>query len=208
MSKSNYNFDHLKDWTLLFGSRTRLRLIFIFIQDNKVEYTLESLTKLTKENVNNVRRELSNLEAGGFLVSNHDKDNKRHYHLSPDFSDWQEWRSLFNKKKVVHQNKTQTGWKRIPGLSLLILTGKFIGLNVGWPIDVLIVGDLSIKQIKNIIAKLEETIGEEVNYTHFTTKDFYYRYSVADQFLLRILDAQHEILVDKMRLGSRPKVLK
>lgn len=208
MSKTVYNFDHLKDWTLLFGGRTRLRLIFVFIQDNKSEYTQELLIKLTKENSNNVKRELSNLEAGGFVVSNHDKDKKKHYHLSPNFSDWEEWRSFFNKKMVVHKNDLQLSWKRIPGLSLLILTGKFIGLNVNWPIDVLLVGDLSAKQIKNIISKLEEIIHEEVNYTYFPLKDFYYRYSVADQFLLRILDNQHEILVDKIKLGNRPRVFK
>lgn len=207
MRKIVHNFDHLKDLAPVFGNRTRVRLIFTFVNDVKSQFSISNLVKLTHETEGMIRRELSVLESAGLVVSFHGKDKKKYYQLKSDFIGIEELRSLFNRKLLNQQDSLRTSFRRMPKLFLLILTGRFVGLNDGL-VDVLIVGDLSIQQIKNITKSLEDLLGSELNFVHFTNSDFHYRYSVADQFIFRILDNKHNIVVDRFKLDNRPRVIK
>ena len=47
----------------LFGSRTRVKLLRLFLLNPEDKYYVREITRLVSEQINSVRRELSNLES-------------------------------------------------------------------------------------------------------------------------------------------------
>ena len=61
----------------------------------------------------------------------------------------------------------------------------------------MIAGDVRPAQLKKVIKEIESFEGRELNYTHMTYDDFYYRLSVRDRFVSEIIGSKYELLVDK-----------
>ena len=68
-------------------------------------------------------------------------------------------------------------------------------------VDILLVGDhLRHAVITQALKSIESSLGKDVRYAVFETKDFLYRLSVYDKFVRDILDYPHEKLVDRFGL--------
>ena len=77
----------------LFGSRTRIKLLRLFLGNPEREYFVRELTRLIDERINSVRRELANLESIG-LVKSLSKDKKRFYQVNDKSPVFEEMRAL------------------------------------------------------------------------------------------------------------------
>ena len=60
----------------IFGSKTRVKLLHIFLSNPEEWFFVRELTRKLKQQVNSVRVELKNLEDVGLLLSEK-KDNKK-----------------------------------------------------------------------------------------------------------------------------------
>ena len=67
----------------LFGSRTRVKILNIFLRNPEKTYFVRELSRMTGDFINSIRRELQILQAFGLLVSFH-KDGKRYYQANQD----------------------------------------------------------------------------------------------------------------------------
>ena len=59
----------------LFGSKTRVKLLHLFLNNPGKSFYVREITRLIGEQINSVRRELSNMLDAGVLLSN-TNDNK------------------------------------------------------------------------------------------------------------------------------------
>ena len=64
----------------LFGSNTRTKLLGLFLNNPLESYYVREITRLIDEQINSVRRELTNLEEIG-LVQKFERDRKVYYQL-------------------------------------------------------------------------------------------------------------------------------
>ena len=71
----------------IFGSKTRYKLIKLFILSNDESFFVREITRIIDEQINSVRRELNNLSQIGLLLSKN-KNNKLYYRV--------------NKKSQIH----------------------------------------------------------------------------------------------------------
>ena len=62
----------------LFGSKTRAKLLNLFFENPGKSFYVREITRVIDEQINSVRRELSNLEGIG-VVKNETYDNKVYY---------------------------------------------------------------------------------------------------------------------------------
>lgn len=67
----------------LFGSKTRVKLVRFFLDNQGQEFYVRELTRLLDEQINSIRRELINLHDAG-VVSSREEDNKVYYSLNKD----------------------------------------------------------------------------------------------------------------------------
>ncbi|HBU27670.1 TPA: hypothetical protein DEB00_00960 [Candidatus Uhrbacteria bacterium] len=180
----------------LFGSKTRSRLLQLFLKGPDARYFVRELTRKINAQLNSVRRELNNLVELGVVVEMEDvvvedgkKDRKKYYQVNKDFGLYEELRLLFAKASVLIQQDLVRILVDEQPIQVLILTGMFTGAREN-ETDMLIVGSPEQKALKERIEGFEQELGCEINYTVMPTDEYLYRRDISDRFLMSILDGE------------------
>ena len=190
----------------MFGSKTRARLLALFLQQPKDTFFVRELTRRIDAQLNSVRRELKNLVQLGFLSekqalqkeSNRLSDKKKYYSVNQDFILFEDLRSLFQKVQIlVKQNLVQDIQER-GHVDYFAFTGRFVDAP-DIPTDIFIVGSITQDDLEKMISKFEEEIPYEINYTLMTKEEFLDRRQVADRFLMSILNGERVVMIDRIR---------
>lgn len=187
----------------LFGSRTRVKLLHLFLGNPNKSFYVREITRLIDEQINSVRRELANMLAVGIIVSN-SVDNKLYYSVSQKYEHFLPLREIFVGKreeahKPVSQKSTAKSWSELlsalPGTRLDVVSGSLVRGSAS-PIDILVVGGVSQSKLASIMKKIEELEKRELNYALMSYEDFYYRLSVRDKFVSEVLTGEYLVLAD------------
>ncbi|MDP2630407.1 MAG: hypothetical protein Q8P56_03285 [Candidatus Uhrbacteria bacterium] len=207
----------------LFGSRTRTKLLRLFLMHPETSFFIRELTRLIDTQINSVRRELQNLlesgiikeivsapEAGSEVAeqktsarkivkkkTNSEKQPKKFFQVDRDFLLYHELRALFNKSPRLLQQVLERELSELGTVNYAVLTGFFVDRDDS-PIDLLIVGTVLRSRLAKLIHGFEKEIEHEINYTTMTTDEFLYRRSVIDRFLFTILEGKKVVLVDTL----------
>jgi len=201
----------------LFGSKTRVKLLKLFLSSPNRAYYVREITRKIDEQINSVRRELGNLLNIGIL-SSQDKDNKLYYEVNQDYEHYDALRAIFGNAKftvepvdsasedgttksakkvsVAAKDKDlKAALKELGQVDALILMGSFTNDDrVG--IDVLMVGDINKTKAHNYMADLEESEGRELKYTVLGTDEFVYRKDVNDRFVGLVMLSKKSVMHD------------
>lgn len=203
----------------LFGSRTRARLLGLFLENSERAFFVRELARRIDAQLNSVRRELKNLVdigivlevdgeaitpsnfplAGGGSEGDEDGkvDNKRFYQANKDFPIFEDLRGVMKKVAVLMNHTLMQELAKHGRLDLLVLTGTFTDMPT-IPTDILVVGELKEEGLQNSIGEFEKEIGREVNYTYMPREEFEYRRDVGDRFLASILQGKRVVLTDSI----------
>ena len=183
----------------LFGSKTRVKLLYLFLNNPEKSFYVREITRMIDEQINSVRRELANMVSVG-IVKQDAIDNKLYYSVNEDYPYVKPLMVMFSDKNNDDKKPASASWedsiKRIRGLKIAITAGK---LDIGSiaSVDLLLVGDdLSAVAVKNLVKRIEKAKKSEINYAVMTYDDFYYRLSVKDRFIMDIIRNKHSVLVD------------
>jgi probable transcriptional regulator len=183
----------------LFGSKTRVKLLYLFLNNLEKSFYVREITRMIDEQINSVRRELANMVSVG-IVKQDAIDNKLYYSVNEDYPYVKPLMVIFSDKNNDDKKPASASWedsiKRIRGLKIAITAGK---LDIGSiaSVDLLLVGDnMSALAIKNLIKRIEKAKRSEINYAIMTYDDFYYRMSVKDRFIMDMIRNKHSVLLD------------
>lgn len=185
----------------LFGSKTRVKLLHLFLNNPGKSFYVREITRLIDEQINSVRRELLNMLEVGVITSD-SADNKLYYEVDQRYEYYLPLRAIFADQKVV-ATKTRPSerpsWQdeviELPRLRVAVCSGVLVKGSAG-PIDLLLVGNIPATKLKQVITTVERQEGRELTYSILTYDEFYYRLSVRDKFITTILANKHEVLVD------------
>lgn len=183
----------------LFGSKTRVKLLYLFLNNPEKSFYVREITRMIDEQINSVRRELANMVSVG-IVKQDAIDNKLYYSVNEDYPYVKPLMVIFSDKNNDDKKPASASWedsiKRIRGLKIAITAGKLDMGSIA-SVDLLLVGDnMSAVAIKNLIKRIEKAKRSEINYAVITYDDFYYRLSVKDRFIMDIIRNKHSVLVD------------
>ena len=185
----------------LFGSKTRVKLLHLFLNNPEKSFYVREITRMIDEQINSVRRELANMVSVG-IVQQDAIDNKLYYSVNEDYPYIKPLAAIFSDKNTEGGAGAAGGvsWKdslgRMRGLRLAIISGKLV-VGSSSAVDLLLVGDdMSAVTIKNLVKKIEKDRKTEINYAVISYDDFYYRTSVKDRFIMDIVRNKHSVLVD------------
>lgn len=185
----------------LFGSKTRVKLLHLFLNNPGNAFYVREITRLIDEQINSVRRELSNMLEVGIITSD-SADNKLYYEINQRYEYYVPFRAIFADVKMETGGEVKAGassWqeliKELAGVRLAVCAGVLVkGSTSG--VDLLIVGDASTTKLKNVIKQIEKKEARELNYSVLSYDEFYYRLSVRDKFITEILHGKHAVLLD------------
>lgn len=198
----------------LFGSKTRYKLLQLFLNNPNRSFYVREITRKIGEQINSVRRELSNLLSIGIIISD-SSNNRLYYEVNQKFDKYKELVSLFSrgggKKVATDKGKTKAEpvapakddaklpanrEKVLGNVSLVVLCGIFTR-DQRAPADVLIVGNVTPAGVKAYVEHLESTIDGEVRYLVLSDEEFAYRQRIKDRLTSTILGSKLVVKVDK-----------
>lgn len=190
----------------LFGSKTRVKLLHLFMNHPGQSFYVREITRLIDEQINSVRRELSNMLDVGVITSD-TSDNKLYYEVNQRYEYYTALRAIFAAEPIrAEQSDARNAdgvsdehiavIRGIPALRLALFSGVLVKGSSS-PVDVLLVGNLPASKVKAAVAMIEKREGREINYTVLPYDEFYYRLSVRDRFISEILSGKHSVVVDK-----------
>lgn len=195
----------------LFGSNTRTKLLSLFLNNPSMSYYVREITRLIDEQINSVRRELTNLEEIG-LVQKFEQERKVYYQLGTESDLLRPLRLIFSPVDDLEEASYSgvvgsVDWlEEISGiktsLQTLILAGSFLDDDQA-DYDMLLVGNNGRHKLSKWAQKIEARLGRELRYVIFDQKDFEYRLVAKDRFVMNLLNAQHEVIFDES--GKIPK---
>ncbi|MBU2591960.1 MAG: hypothetical protein ABH867_04790 [Patescibacteria group bacterium] len=170
-------------------SESRLKLLQIFFYSVDGMFYVRQLTRLTKEKLNSIRRELQNLKAAGILESEW-RGNKLFYWINKKNPFYQEILAIIMKTKGLGGNLIKYRQK-LGKIKFVIFSGRFItgfsSLGKKDLIDLLLVGKIVLPELGVLVREEEKVRSSEINYTVMNETDFAFRKKNRDPFLLQIL---------------------
>lgn len=184
----------------LFGSKTRVKLLHLFLSNPGKSFYVREITRLIDEQINSVRRELANMLTVGVITSD-SADNKLYYQVNQRYEHYIALRAIFagEYNDALAAPAGTKSWHKLlaalPSLHLAVAAGVLVKDSQS-NVDLLLVGESPAAKLKAVIQKIEAMEGRELNYTVLSYEEFYYRLSVRDKFIGSILSGKHAVLVD------------
>jgi len=189
----------------LFGSKTRVKLLHLFLNNPGQSFYVREITRKIDEQINSVRRELANMLEVGIITSD-SADNKLYYQVNQRYDYYIPLKGIFGndisdksvslKVDNVISDEYKTILSGVAGVRLVIIAGILVRGSTA-PVDILLVGNVLSYKVKSIIKEIEKSEGRDINYSVLSYDEFYYRLSVKDKFITEILNNKHKIIIDK-----------
>lgn len=184
----------------LFGSKTRVKLLQLFYSNPNRAFYVREITRKIDEQINSVRRELSNLLSIGIITSE-TNNNRLYYEVNQDFEFYPPLATIFGGgvMKAPEAPTADSGAasiKSLGNIELAFYTGQFTRDDQSGT-DILIVGDINQTKLTKFIAELEQQEGKELRFTVMPQQEFQYRQQVNDRFLAVLMTAKKQVLIDK-----------
>jgi predicted transcriptional regulator len=186
----------------LFGSKTRVKLLQLFYSNPNRSFYVREITRKIDEQINSVRRELSNLLSIGIITSD-TNNNKLYYEVNQKYEYYPPLQQIFGggvkktRKAAVdeEQAETESDLKSVGHVDLAVYTGQFTRDDSAG-IDFFVVGDVNPNALQKYVEELESKENKSIRYTVMSLPDFRYRQSIRDRFAIGIQQAKKQILVD------------
>ena len=190
----------------LFGSKTRVKLLQLFYSNPNRSFYVREITRKIDEQINSVRRELSNLLNIGIITSDN-TNNKVYYEVNQKFEYFKPLQQIFGGEKVRVTNKAGSesdeidkgDLKSVGHIDLAIYTGQFTR-DESAGVDILIVGDVNLNALQKYVDELEASENKSLRYAVMSLDDFKYRQQIRDRFAMSIIKAKKQVLVDEHNL--------
>jgi predicted transcriptional regulator len=180
----------------LFGSRTRTKLLHLFLENPDSRYFVREITRAITERINSVRRELDNLQKFGLIVSK-EENQKKYFQADRKFVLFNELKTLIEKSKLLAEKIISSRAQKLEGLKYLVLTGVLVQVENA-PTDVLLVGNIKPEPLQKFIKELERAYRLPIRYTYLTQKEYNLRKEMTDKFLYTVLNGPKVELVNKL----------
>lgn len=197
----------------LFGSKTRVKLLRLFYSNPNRSFYVREITRKIDEQINSVRRELSNLLQIGIITSD-TTNNRLYYEVNQKYEFYEPLRAIFGGIEVQAEVTQEAGKKKaapvandspelreLGNIHLALYTGQFTRDETSG-VDMLIVGEVNPNKLQKFVSELEAKEGKEIRYAVLSLDDYQYREQINDRFVMSIRDAKKQVLIDKQQMLS------
>jgi len=168
-------------------SKVRVKLLKLFLSQTKEMFYVREITRLTKEEINAVRRELDHLQKAG-LLSSEKRGNRLYYSVKTTFPLYPELTNLVIKStgfgRLIIKNRSKLGFVKFAFVSQKLSRGLKRDPD---EVDLMIIGKVIMPQIALTVKQIEKMLSTELNYSCMTEEEFNYRKSHKDPFIVKVL---------------------
>lgn len=196
----------------LFGSKTRVKLLRLFYSNPNRSFYVREITRKIDEQINSVRRELSNLLSIG-IISSDTTNNRLYYEANQEYEFFKPLQMIFGGGEATVESEQEVilpaaakpvdpeiaELTALGNVELALYTGQFTRDELSG-IDMLIVGDVNQTKLQKFMTALEEKEKKDIRYVAINPTEFNYRRQVKDRFITNVLAAKKQVLIDKKQI--------
>lgn len=188
----------------------------LFFGNPNRSFYVREITRKVDEQINSVRRELSNLLSIG-IIKSETNNNRVYYEVDQKFEFYKPLGQMFGgvvSKSKSDSSETVAGVekevddastavvRKLGNVEVAIMTGRFTRES-RIQADFVLVGDISQSKLAKFITDLEKSEGIEVRYVILTSEDFAYRLQIKDRFVHSLFEVKKQVLVDKNSIYTK-----
>ncbi len=183
---------NLKDFMI---SRVRVKMMELFFNNPEEMYYVRQITREVKEEINAVRRELDKMLGYGLLRSEQ-RGNRLYYYLNLRYLYFQELQQMVVKSTGLGK-KIRKLRRKLGTLEFVMFSGRLVrGLAPRQDeVDVLVIGEVVLPELEALIKEEEEQIGREIRVAVFEKKEFDFRKTRRDPFIMDILYGSRVMII-------------
>lgn len=177
----------MADLSDLLVSKVRVKMLTLFFEKSSDMFYVREITRLIKEEINAVRRELDRLLECGLLKSEQ-RANRLYYYLNKKYLYYQELQRIIIKTSGLGK-KIRKFRRKLGSLSYVVFTGAFLNkekLNKD-ELDILVIGEVVLPELESLIKAKEKEFGREINYAVLETEEFEFRKARRDPFIMEVM---------------------
>jgi predicted nucleotidyltransferase len=178
----------------LFTSRTRARILELFLSNPGLRIHLREISRRIGENYNSTRRELNHLE-GLSLLASQKSGNQRLFSMNTGHPIYPELKNIFLKTAGMG-NGIREAFKNLGGLRLCFIYGSYAE-DAETPqsdLDLFIVGEVDEVRLIPVVNGLEKRLHREINYVLYTPEEYMRRKRGKDPFVTNVLEGKKVML--------------
>ena len=178
-------------------SKTRKAILQLYFSHPEKKYYLRELEKKINFPVQNIRRELINLEKKG-MFKREKSGNQVFYYLNKESPIYNDIENIISKTIGI-ENKLRESLSELSGIKQAFIFGSFADGTKDYlsDIDIMIIGDIDENNLIEKIMELETKFEREINYHIYSEKEFKKRKKEKDSFISNILSKPVIFLIGK-----------
>ena len=176
-------------------SKVRVKVLELFFKNPEEIYYVREITRLVKEEINAVRRELERMLECGLLKSEQ-RANRLYYYLNKNYLYYQELQRIVAKSTGLGK-KIRRYRRKLGTLSFVVFSGTFIAHQTPRPdeLDIIFVGDVVLPELEQLIKAEQVELGREINYAVLSADEFEFRKTRRDPFVMEFLYAVRAMII-------------
>ncbi len=181
----------------LFGSKTRARLLRLFILNPEKSYTTEEISEKAILLRSPLLREARQLVRINFLIEK-TKSGKPFFSVNPNFPFFAELRTLFVRPDSSVYESMFKKIQAVGDVRLLLVSGIFLNYQKSKADMILVVNNPSRSKLKAAIGYVEAEVGREIRFVLMNSEELQYRLNMMDRFLMEFLENPMREIVNKV----------
>ncbi len=170
----------------LFSSKTRVEILKLFLLNADNSFYQRQISHLTNQPLRGVQREVEKLNKIGFLEKSI-QGNRVYYKANRDIPIFEDLKKIFFKSIGISEalKKSFKGRK----IKIAFIYGSYAKgeESLSSDIDVMVIGDISSKEISSVLSKVKEQLMREINYAVFSLREFVRKAIQKDNFINSVL---------------------
>lgn len=178
----------------LFSSKARVEILKLFLFNPENSFYQRQISTLTHQPIRGVQREVDKLHSIGLLEKS-TEGNRVYYKINKICPIIEELKSIFFKSVgIAEALKADLNEK---GIRFAFIYGSYAKgqENLLSDIDLMVIGDMSARELSGILSKPKRELMREINYTVFPSKEFIDRVRKKDHFLNSVLQEKKIFIV-------------
>jgi len=171
---------------ILFSSKTRVEVLKLFLFNPDNSFYQRQISHLTHLPIRGIQREVDKLLRIGILEKSM-QGNRVYYKVNRRCPIIEELKNILFKTVGIQEALKNNLKKK--DIKVAFIYGSYAKgeEDLLSDIDLMIIGDVSLKEISSILSKPKEELKREINYVVFSPQEFIDRFKHKDHFLLSVL---------------------
>ena len=171
---------------IIFSSKTRVEVLKLFLFNPDNSFYQRQISHLTHLPIRGIQREVDKLLRIGILEKSM-QGNRVYYKVNRRCPIIEELKNILFKTVGIQEALKNNLKKK--DIKVAFIYGSYAKgeEDLLSDIDLMIIGDVSLKEISSILSKPKEELKREINYVVFSPQEFIDRFKHKDHFLLSVL---------------------